>query len=217
MRTPLAVDGRVRAAVDHRAAALGDLDPVAVPPDAGIGVEVALAVALAVRVVPEVDRHRGHRLRDHELADLAHERAAVGCPTPPPPRPGRVPGARPRTPASAGSRRRTPCRGRCHRSSSRATRRRFTCSYTHSKPSERQRRARGPELRRRDRSPRRAGSTPAFMQAVMKPALVPKQVTPASSRSATARAGRADRRTARSWPRRAARPPGSSTSSSRWW
>ena len=75
-----AVDRRVRAAVDDRGAALGDLDPVAVAPDAGVHVEVALAVALAVGVVPEADRHRRHRLGDHELADLADQRLAVRVP-----------------------------------------------------------------------------------------------------------------------------------------
>ena len=43
--------------------------------------EVALPVALAVLVAPEVDRHRRHRLGDHELADLIDQRPS-----------GRVPG-----------------------------------------------------------------------------------------------------------------------------
>ena len=62
MRSPAAVDRGVRAPVDHGGAALGDLDPVAVAPDARVVVEVAGRVALAVGVVPEVERHRGHRL-----------------------------------------------------------------------------------------------------------------------------------------------------------
>src|SRR6185503_17055952 len=74
------VDRRVRAAGDDRGAALGDLDPVAVAPDARIGLEVALAVPRPVLVVPEVDGHRGHRLGDDELADLAGDRAALLVP-----------------------------------------------------------------------------------------------------------------------------------------
>ena len=75
-----AVDRRVRAAADDGRAALGDLDPVAVAPDARVHVEVGLAVALAVRVVPQVERHRGHRLGDDQLADLADQRPALGVP-----------------------------------------------------------------------------------------------------------------------------------------
>ena len=75
-----AVDRRVRAAADDRRAALGDLDPVAVAPDAGVHVEVGLAVALAVGVVPHVQRHRRHRLGDHQLADLADQWPALGVP-----------------------------------------------------------------------------------------------------------------------------------------
>ena len=55
----------------------GDLDPVAMAPDARVHREVRLAQALAVGVAPEADRHRRHRLRDHELADLADQRVAV--------------------------------------------------------------------------------------------------------------------------------------------
>ncbi len=52
-----AVDRRVRAPVDDRAAARRDLDPVAVAPDAGVGVEARLAQALAIGILPEGDRH----------------------------------------------------------------------------------------------------------------------------------------------------------------
>ena len=75
-----AVDRRVGAARDDRGAAVGDLDPVAVAPDAREHLEVALAVAAAVGVAPEVDRHRRHRLGDHELADLADQRLPLGAP-----------------------------------------------------------------------------------------------------------------------------------------
>ena len=77
MRTPPRLIVESRAAVDDRRPAVGDLDPVAVAPDAGVHVEVGLAVALAVGVVPEVERHRRHRLGDHELADLADQRPAL--------------------------------------------------------------------------------------------------------------------------------------------
>src|SRR4029079_67651 len=62
---------------DHAGAAVGDLDPVTVSPDPWVRLEVARAVALAVGVVPERDRHRGHRLGDHELAALPDHRPAV--------------------------------------------------------------------------------------------------------------------------------------------
>ena len=52
-------------------------DPVAVPPDAGVVLEVGGAVAGAVGVVPEADRHRRHRAPDHELAELPDDRPAV--------------------------------------------------------------------------------------------------------------------------------------------
>ena len=67
----VAVEGGVRPAGHDHAAALGHLHPVAVPPDAGEGGEVGVAVARAVGVVPEAQRHRRHRLGDDELADLA--------------------------------------------------------------------------------------------------------------------------------------------------
>ena len=77
---PASVDGGVRAPVDHRGSPVGDHDPVAVPPDPGVSVEVALAVARSVVVAPEADRHRRHRLGDHELAHLVRERVALGIP-----------------------------------------------------------------------------------------------------------------------------------------
>ena len=68
------VQGGVGTAVDDAGAVGQDLDPVAVPPAAGeVGV-VALPVARPVRVVPEADRHRRHRLADDQLADLADHR-----------------------------------------------------------------------------------------------------------------------------------------------
>src|SRR5204862_4103967 len=72
-----AVEGRVRASCDDTAAALGEPDPVALPPDSGEHVEVRAAVERAVRVPPEADRHRGHRLRDHALSELADERSPI--------------------------------------------------------------------------------------------------------------------------------------------
>ena len=46
-------------------------------PDAGVHVEVARPVAGAVLVPPEEDRHRRHRLGDHEFADLVDDGVAV--------------------------------------------------------------------------------------------------------------------------------------------
>ena len=49
-------------------------------PDPRVLLEVAGPVAAAVLVAPEEDRHRGHRLGDDELADLADDRVAVLVP-----------------------------------------------------------------------------------------------------------------------------------------
>ena len=72
----MAVDGGVRAAVDDGAAARGDAQPVAVAPDTGVHVEVALAVAAVFRVVPELERHRGHGRAADQFADLVDQRLA---------------------------------------------------------------------------------------------------------------------------------------------
>ena len=69
-----AVQGGVGAPGEDAAAALGELDPVALAPHPGVEVEVRGAVARAVRVAPERDRHRGHRRGDHQLAELADRR-----------------------------------------------------------------------------------------------------------------------------------------------
>src|SRR5205807_10480745 len=68
-----AVERGVRAAVDDEAAVGQHLDPVAVPPDPGVHLEIALPVPDAVGIVPEPDGHRRHRLGDHQLADLADD------------------------------------------------------------------------------------------------------------------------------------------------
>ncbi len=77
---PAAVDGRIRAPVDDRRAARGDLDPVAVAPHAREGVEVALAQAPALGIVPQVQRHGGHGLGDDQLADLVDHAVALLVP-----------------------------------------------------------------------------------------------------------------------------------------
>ena len=69
-----AVQRRVRAPGDQAAPARSEGDPVAVAPDARIVLEVGGAVAAAIGVVPETDRHRRHRRADHELAELADHR-----------------------------------------------------------------------------------------------------------------------------------------------
>src|SRR5262249_54736237 len=89
---PLAVDRGVRATVDHRAAPRRDPNPVSVAPDFRIHREVALPqprpdavaipqLAIAPRLIPpETTRHRGHRLRDPELADLVDHAPSLFVP-----------------------------------------------------------------------------------------------------------------------------------------
>ena len=89
-----AVDRRIRAPVDDRAAPGGDLDPVAVAPDARVHREVRVAVALAILVPPQADRHRRHRLG--QTPARRPDRSPIGRPRPTP-RPARrasAPGAR---------------------------------------------------------------------------------------------------------------------------
>src|SRR5205085_311037 len=68
---PAPVQGRVGAAGDDAGTPLGDGYPVAVPPDAGVHVEVRLAVPRAGLVAPEAHRHARHRRGDDQLAELA--------------------------------------------------------------------------------------------------------------------------------------------------
>src|SRR5205807_8928311 len=72
-----AVQRRVRPAVDHAAAPGRDLDPIAVAPHAGVGLEVAGAVPTHLGIVPEAHRHRWERLGDDELPDLPEHRTPL--------------------------------------------------------------------------------------------------------------------------------------------
>src|SRR5207302_8976181 len=63
------VEGGIGAAGDDAAAALGDGDPVAVPPDARVHIEIGLPVTLAGLVAPEADRHARHRRGDDQLTE----------------------------------------------------------------------------------------------------------------------------------------------------
>src|SRR5581483_7555468 len=67
----------IRPAEDDEAVVRGDLDPIAMAPDAGKPLEVRSAVLAAVRIVPEPDRHRGKRALAHELALLLADGTAV--------------------------------------------------------------------------------------------------------------------------------------------
>ena len=109
-----AVDRRVRAPVDDALprSVISIQSPWRQTPGY---MEVALAVALAVGVVPEVQRHRRHRLGDDQLADLADQRLPVLVE-------GLDRAAQraalqlaQRAPAAAGSRPRTRCTRRCRR------------------------------------------------------------------------------------------------------
>ena len=73
-------------AVDDRTPISPDLDPVPMPPDAGVGREIAFPVPATVSVSPKVDGHGGHGLGDDEFADLVDQGPAI-----------RVEGLHPRT------------------------------------------------------------------------------------------------------------------------
>ena len=64
----------------HHRAAVGDRDPVAVPPHPWVGREIGLPVPRTARVVPERHGHRRHRLGDDQLTDGAADRLAAGVP-----------------------------------------------------------------------------------------------------------------------------------------
>src|SRR5215204_7331388 len=72
-----AVYCRVGATVDHGGAFGLYLDPIPVPPHARKHVEVALPEPLVVRVVPQIQGHRGHRLGNDQLPNLVYERVTL--------------------------------------------------------------------------------------------------------------------------------------------
>ena len=73
------IERGVGAAVDDEAAGGRDLREVALAPDAGEALEIGGAVAGAVRVVPEAERHRRKGRGADELAlDAGRRRAALG-------------------------------------------------------------------------------------------------------------------------------------------
>ena len=63
-----AVERGVGPTADDARPVLGERHPVAMAPDAREVLEVGGPVLRAVTIVPETDRHRRHRLGDHELA-----------------------------------------------------------------------------------------------------------------------------------------------------
>lgn len=75
-----AVEGGVGAAGDDDRQVFVDGDPVAVPPDLGVGVEVAGPVTDAVGVVDEVEGHGRQRRGHHQLALFTCQGASVGIP-----------------------------------------------------------------------------------------------------------------------------------------
>src|SRR5699024_8041433 len=75
-----AVDGGVGASVDDRGTAVGDLDPVTVPPGVGVHGEVAVPQPLPGLVPPEEDGHGGGGFGHHQFADLTDQLPTVGVP-----------------------------------------------------------------------------------------------------------------------------------------
>lgn len=63
--------------MDDDTAVVGQGDPVAVTPDSLVRIEVGVPVTRSVGVVPEVQRHRRHRLGDDQFADGAPDCLAV--------------------------------------------------------------------------------------------------------------------------------------------
>src|SRR5439155_2157257 len=74
---PAAVEGCIAPAADDAGASIGDRQPVAMPPYAGVRREVRGPHPGAVRVAPQGDRHRRHRRRDDELALPPDDRATT--------------------------------------------------------------------------------------------------------------------------------------------
>src|ERR671921_2127229 len=72
-----AVYSRVGPAVDHAGPIFFHLDPIPVAPHARIDIEVALPVALAFGITPEIDGHGGHGLGDDELPYLVYLRVSL--------------------------------------------------------------------------------------------------------------------------------------------
>src|SRR5690606_456552 len=65
-----AVECGIRPAVDNDSVTRCDLDPIAMPPYTFVHFKVTLAVPDKIRIIPKVNRHRWHGLRDHHLAHL---------------------------------------------------------------------------------------------------------------------------------------------------
>ena len=76
------VEHRVRSAEDHEAVVLGVQRVVAVTPDAGKAFEIGRAVAAAVGVAPEAERHGREGRGADELALFPANRAALLVVTP---------------------------------------------------------------------------------------------------------------------------------------
>ncbi|SKT91623.1 Uncharacterised protein [Mycobacteroides abscessus subsp. abscessus] len=82
----VAVQRGIATPVDDQRSAFGDCHPITVPPDPRrltIGpfvLEICSLVARSVWVVPEADRHTGHRLQDHHLAHFSDQGAAIRRP-----------------------------------------------------------------------------------------------------------------------------------------
>src|SRR6185437_4239925 len=71
---PLPVDRRVRPPIDDHAPVRSHLDPIPVTPGSRKHFKVALAVSGSIRIVPEIEGHRGHRLGNNQLPYLIHHR-----------------------------------------------------------------------------------------------------------------------------------------------
>src|SRR5579875_1361101 len=73
----LAIDRRVGTPVDDRAASRRNFDPIAMPPDTWIDIEIAIEVLCAIGIIPEEERHRGHGFGNNQLAYLVDQRVAL--------------------------------------------------------------------------------------------------------------------------------------------
>ncbi len=186
-----AVERGVGAARDHAGAVVGEGDPVAVAPHARIVGEVRARGASRRRVAPEADRHRRHRLGDHELA--LHAGRARRCR-----RDRTASTAQPSSrqlisPARTGQQRHRAHEGGAHVGAAAHRLHLHAGARRRRAPTGSRRAAAAPRWSRRPAGDAAGGTTPALRHAMRNGALTPSTSTPvsAASRQSVVRSGNA--------------------------